>query len=77
LHGRPDDPSFAAVLFADAGDAWSSNSPSLGAVSAGAGYGLRLKLPWIGYAGLDVGFPLTDSPEDESYHLYGTIGWTY
>lgn len=77
LLGRRDEPSLAAVLFLDAGQAWTGGSPSPRDVSAGAGYGLRLKLPWVGYAGIDVGIPLTDSPVDESYHLYGTIGWTY
>jgi len=77
LHGRSERPSIAAVLFADVGEAWSGESPSLRDVSAGAGYGLRIKLPWVGYAGIDAGIPLTESPMNESFHLYGTIGWTY
>lgn len=78
LHGRPDDPSIAGVIFVDAGDAWSrGGSPSLRQASAGAGYGLRIRLPWIGYAGLDAGVPLTHSPTDETFHLYGAIGWTF
>jgi outer membrane protein insertion porin family len=77
LLGSPEAPSLAGLVFADAGETWSRGSPSLDGVSAGAGYGLRLKLPWVGYAGLDAGIPLTKSPVDEAFHLYGTIGWTY
>ena len=46
-------------------------------VSAGAGIGLRLRVPWIGWLGLDVARPLTDSPVREAFHGNASIGMTF
>jgi len=75
--GPTADPVLAAILFLDASLGWDGGAPNLDRGAAGCGYGLRVRLPWIGYAGLDVGLPLSRSPVLESFHLNLSIGWTF
>jgi hypothetical protein len=70
-------PRLAGVLFVEAADGWTEGAPSLDDAAVGAGYGLRIKVPWFGHIGLDAGIPLTPSPLDESFRLDASIGWTY
>jgi len=75
--GPPENPRLAGLLFADAGVGWSSGAPSLDDCAAGAGYGIRLRLPWIGHFGMDVARPLSASPVREAFHLNLSLGWTF
>jgi outer membrane protein insertion porin family len=78
LAGRDENPRLVGVLFIDAADAWSDDaSVTLDGVSAGAGWGLRLRVPWVGWVGLDAGVPLTESPVREAFHGNASIGMTY
>ncbi|MBN1824647.1 MAG: BamA/TamA family outer membrane protein [Candidatus Eisenbacteria bacterium] len=78
LVGDRANPRLAGLLFIDAGDGWIvDGEPTWGDVAIGAGYGLRCRLPWVGWIGLDVGVPLTDTPAKESYHINGSFGWTF
>ncbi len=77
LLGPGAEPRVTAILFLDAGDGWSGSATTWRDVAVGAGYGIRVRVPWLGHVGLDVGFPLTDSPVNESFQLNGSIGWTY
>lgn len=70
-------PRLAGVLFLDVGDSGSDNHPSLRDVSMSAGYGLRLRVAWLGWIGLDFGIPLSYSPVGESYRAHASIGWTF
>ncbi len=68
----------AGVLFLDAGVSGASDSedPYHG-VAAGVGYGLRLRVWWLGWVGLDVGFPLTERPLNYRFNATASIGWSF
>lgn len=75
LAGDSLEPRLAAIAFLDTGVSWSEGAARNG--FTGIGYGLRLRMPWLGYVGLDVGVPLDDSPIGESFHVNASLGWTF
>lgn len=75
LIGAARSPRLAAVAFLDTGLSWSKDGER--ERFTGIGYGVRLRVPWLGYLGLDVGLPVDDSPLGESFHLNGSLGWTF
>jgi outer membrane protein insertion porin family len=75
--GPPHNPRLAGLVFVDAGVGWNGGELSLDRGAAGVGFGWRLRLPWIGYLGLDIGRPLSASPVDEAFHANFSLGWTY
>lgn len=77
LVGRRDDPRLGGVLFVDAGDAWIGRDATFDDVTVTAGWGFRIRVPWIRSVGMDVGFPLTDSPVGESFHANAALGWNF
>ena len=77
LIGDRVDPRLAGLVFIDAGDGWNDEEAKLDDVALSAGYGLRLRLPWVGRAGLDIGFPISESPVEEAVHVTFSLGWTF
>ncbi|MFN8178042.1 MAG: BamA/TamA family outer membrane protein [bacterium] len=93
LAGAEDRPRLAGLVFLDAGQGWwpggelvapadTTFSPNATAfnpekASVSAGFGLRLRVPWIEWVGLDFGIPLTDTPVRESFHANGALGWNF
>ncbi|MFH1144267.1 MAG: BamA/TamA family outer membrane protein [Candidatus Eisenbacteria bacterium] len=75
--GPADDPRLTGILFLDYGIGWDDGTVALGDGASAMGFGVRLRLPWIGRLGLDVGRPLSPSPVDEAFHINGCIGWTF
>ncbi|RPJ40303.1 MAG: hypothetical protein EHM19_13900, partial [Candidatus Latescibacterota bacterium] len=76
--GRPEEPRLAAIAFVDAGDAWSvDEAVSLNDVAVGIGWGIRLRVPWIGWLGVDAARPLSESPVHEGFHGNASIGMTF
>ncbi len=67
----------AGLFFLDAGSSGEFDGQTFGGVSAGAGYGLRLRVWWLDWIGLDVGFPLTDRPVDQRFQVTASIGWSF
>jgi hemolysin activation/secretion protein len=67
----------AGLFFVDAGASGEFDRDVFGGVSAGAGYGLRLRVWWLDWIGLDVGFPLTDRPIDQRFQVTASIGWSF
>ncbi len=67
----------AGVLFLDAGASGGFETDVFPGVSAGAGYGLRLRVWWLDWVGLDVGFPLTERPVDQRFQVTASIGWSF
>ena len=65
------------LAFADLGTGWDPDLPSLDQSAASVGYGFRVRVPWIGPLGVDVGKPLSASPVDEAFRVNLSIGWTY
>ncbi len=70
LVGRRDRPRLAGVLFVDGGV--DDDEPA-----ASAGFGVRLRVPWLESLGLDLGIPLTDSPIEEAFHANASLGWSF
>jgi outer membrane protein assembly factor BamA len=70
-------PRLAGVLFVDAGASGTFDGDAFGGVSVGAGYGVRVRVWWLDWLGLDVGFPLTSRPLDERFQVTATIGWSF
>jgi len=68
----------AGVFFVDAGASGASDSedPYKG-VAVGAGYGLRLRVWWLDWIGIDVGFPVTERPLDMRFQITASIGWSF
>jgi len=78
LAGGRTNPRLAGILFVEAADGWSVDSvPKWEDVAASAGYGLRLRVPWLGWLGVDAGIPLTESPVKDAFNLNGSIGMTF
>lgn len=74
----------SALAFADAGRGWLDRAGALAEPDVdyeewqlGAGYGLRLTLPWLGTLGVDLGFPVTAGITGEPVWVYLTLGHTF
>lgn len=78
LAGGREEPRVTGIVFIEAAQSWTDDeAPTWNDVAAAAGYGIRVRLPWVQWLGLDAGIPITDSPESEAFHLNGTIGMTF
>jgi outer membrane protein assembly factor BamA len=77
LIGHSDRPRLAGLLFCDAGDSWSEAPPTWADAAVSAGFGVRLRVIWVGWIGLDLALPLTESAVDESFRAHASIGWTF
>jgi outer membrane protein insertion porin family len=75
--GPDSDPRLVGLMFLDAGVGWNRGAPAAGDIAVGAGYGFRLRVPWLGHIGVDVGRPLTSTPVEEAFHLNASLGWTF
>ncbi len=68
----------AGIFFLDAGASGvSDGSDPYSGVAAAAGYGLRMRVWWLDWIGIDVGFPLTDRPVDMRFQVNASIGWSF
>lgn len=67
----------AGLFFVDAGAAGQFDGDEFSGTSVGAGYGLRLRVWWLDWIGLDVGFPLTERPVDQRFQVTASIGWSF
>ncbi len=84
LRARSGGERLGALAFADAGRGWLERTGSLAEPDVdyekwqlGAGYGLRLTLPWLGTLGLDLGFPVTAGITGEPVWVYLTLGHSF
>lgn len=68
----------AGLLFVDAGAAGAADaSDPYPDVAVGVGYGLRLRVRWLDWIGVDLGFPLTERPLDMRFQGHASIGWSF
>jgi outer membrane protein insertion porin family len=75
LAGRP---RLVGLIFLDAGQGWRHGETVTGdTVEAGAGYGLRLVLPWVGTLGMDVGIPITDGRTGDRFRVHLLLGFSF
>ena len=71
-------PSLAGLVFVDAGLGWVRGNPLASSdVEAAAGYGVRLRLPWIGTLGIDAGIPFTDGRTGDDFYVHGCLGYSF
>ncbi len=71
-------PRLTGLLFLDAGQGWlRDESQQTPPVQAAVGYGFRLRLPWLGMLGVDVGVPLSEGTTGDPYRVHGSIGFSY
>ncbi len=71
-------PRLAGLVFIDAGIGWERGNPLRWSdIEASAGYGVRLRLPWIGTLGFDVGIPFTDSRTGDRFYVNGSLGFSF
>ncbi|MBK7190628.1 MAG: BamA/TamA family outer membrane protein [bacterium] len=68
----------AGVLFVDAGAGGAGDvaDPYTG-MAVGAGYGVRMRVRWLDWIGVDVGFPLTERTLDMRFQGHASIGWSF
>jgi len=71
-------PRLAGLVFIDAGIGWERNNPLKSSdIEAAAGYGIRLRLPWVGTLGLDMGVPFTDGRTGDRFYVHGCLGFSF
>ncbi len=71
-------PRLSGLVFVDAGFGWNRGDRLEATdIQAAAGYGLRLRLPWIGMLGLDVGVPFTDGRTGDTFYVNGCLGFSF
>jgi outer membrane protein assembly factor BamA len=76
--GNAQGSNLAGVLFLDAGaSGQSGQTDPYSGVALGAGYGVRWKVWWLDWVGVDVGFPLTERPVDMNFQVTASIGWSF
>jgi outer membrane protein insertion porin family len=76
--GAPGRPRVVALAFVDAGQGvLQGQSFDSNDIDVGAGYGVRVLLPWAGTLGLDVGIPLTEGGTDERFRVNLLLGFSF
>jgi hemolysin activation/secretion protein len=76
--GNKDGAKVVGLLFLDSGAGGSENDddPYPG-IAASAGFGVRARARWLGWYGVDIGFPLTERPLDQRFQVNASIGWSF
>ena len=74
---RGEQPRLTGLLFLDAGQGWSRGVDTVGGINVGTGYGVRLRLPWLGTLGIDCGIPLTDAPTGDPFWVHVLLGFSF
>ncbi len=77
LGGASARPRVVGLAFVDAGTGWQIDEHEPGDVFASAGWGLRVRLPWVGTLGLDAGVPWTSSPTGDPFRLHALVGFSF
>jgi outer membrane protein assembly factor BamA len=71
-------PRLTGLLFLDAGQGWlRGEALTASDIESAVGYGFRVRLPWLGMLGLDVGIPLTEGKTGDAYRVHASFGFSY
>jgi len=71
-------PWLTGLLFVDVGQGWRrADSFSVDDVKSAVGYGVRVKLPWLGTLGIDAGVPLTSASTDDRFRVHALLGFSF
>ncbi|MFH1313755.1 MAG: BamA/TamA family outer membrane protein [Candidatus Eisenbacteria bacterium] len=71
-------PRLSGLVFVDAGQGWQRGSAfSTADIESAAGYGVRLRLPWLGMLGLDAGIPFSPGRTGDNFRIHGSLGFSF
>lgn len=71
-------PRLSGLVFFDAGQGWRRDEAfSTAGVESAFGYGVRLRLPWLGTLGFDVGIPISEGRTDDPFRVHGSLGFSF
>ncbi|MFC1799381.1 BamA/TamA family outer membrane protein [Candidatus Eisenbacteria bacterium] len=70
-------PRLVGLVFFDTGMGWQRHDPCPEKLEAAIGYGVRLRLPWLGMLGLDAGIPLSEGRTGENFRVHGSLGFSF
>lgn len=72
------EPRLTGLLFVDAGQGWRRGEVlSTRDIESAAGYGVRLRLPWLGTLGLDAGIPFSNGRTGDPFRVHGVLGFSF
>ncbi len=78
IASKDDPPRLAGLLFMDAGQGWRRGRTFSSAdIESAAGYGMRLRLPWLGTLGFDVAIPLSEGRTGDDFRFHGSLGFSF
>ncbi len=78
IPSKEEPPRLSGLVFLDAGQGWLRGRPlSLSGVESAGGYGFRLRLPWLGTLGVDVGIPLSKGNTGDPFYIHGALGFSF
>jgi outer membrane protein assembly factor BamA len=78
VDSRQGQPRLTGLLFFDAGQGWNrEDTYSLDDVESAVGYGLRLRLPWLGTLGTDIGIPLSEGRTGDEFRVHVLLGFSF
>jgi outer membrane protein assembly factor BamA len=76
--GPPGRPRLTGLVFIDAGQGYRREEPfDYEDINVGAGYGFRVRLPWVGTLGADIGIPLTEPRTGNPFWIHGALGFSF
>lgn len=70
------DPRVHGALFVDTGS-WVDSEGEVRDWSTSVGWGVRVRMPWIGRVALDVGVPLTATATGDPFWVHGSLGFGF
>jgi outer membrane protein insertion porin family len=71
-------PRLTGLVFVDVGHGWKRDeSFTASDVESAAGYGLRLRLPWLGTFGFDIGIPISEGRKDDPFRAHASLGFSF
>jgi outer membrane protein assembly factor BamA len=75
---RTTQPRLTGILFFDAGQGWQNDEVVRGDdIQSAIGYGVRLRLPWLGTLGLDAAVPLTQGNTNDAFRVHPSFGFSF
>jgi outer membrane protein assembly factor BamA len=78
IDSRRGQPKLTGLLFIDTGQGWQRGTDfKIEDVESAVGWGLRLRLPWVGTFGMDVGVPLSEGRTGDEFRVHGLLGFSF
>lgn len=75
---RTAQPRLTGILFVDAGQGWQNGgSVTVDDIQSAAGYGFRLRLPWLGTLGVDAAIPFSKGNTTDDFRIHVLLGFSF